>query len=500
MAVNLKIARLPVPELEMAGSGYFGNPRRGLVSSGPFDLRFGSAHRAQLRLAIVGPADLTDLAHQWFERCRHPIMSVSSTNYEETDVPYPGFQAIFRSELVTGERETIRIEQGALDAAMARPPLDAFGAIVNIYANAILQAKREFRPDVVVCAIPESIEKRYWSVKRTVSRAEKNAMERISARRASMQIELPLDWEPEESAEDLLTRDLRRALKAEAMRCEVPIQIVRKNTLIDLASNEAPHIRAWNLCVGLYYKGGGIPWRIRAQGPETCFVGVTFHHLRTTRRALVYSALAQAFSSNGEGFALKGSTLEPESDRRRTPHMTAAQAQTLGERVLGEYVARNGSQPKRIVLHKSSRFTDDEQMGFRSAFKEVPVLQMVALAPSSLRLVTHASYPPARGTLLTVADSRYFLFISGYIRELSTYPGPHVPAPVELIFHGDQSPTAIREASAEILALGRLNWNTSDLRSSQPVTLGFARRVGGIMAEYGLMSEKEPDPSYRYYM
>lgn len=285
------------------------------------------------------------------------------------------------------------------------------------------------------------------------------------------------------------------------MRCEVPIQLVRRNVLVDLKANEEAAIRAWNISVGLYYKGGGIPWRIRAHGPETCFVGVTFHHLRTNRRALVYSALAQAFSSNGEGFALKGSTLEPESDHRRTPHMSQEQTTVLGRRVLQEYIARNGAPPKRIVLHKSSRFTEDEQAGFRDAFHEIPVLQMAALAPSSLRLVTHAAYPPARGTLLTLDEgARHFLFTSGYIPELSTYPGPHVPAPVELIFQGDRSPNAIREACMEVLALGRLNWNTSDLRSSQPVTLGFARRVGGIMAEYGLMSEKDPDPSYRYYM
>jgi hypothetical protein len=499
MTLNLQISRVGVPPLEFAGPGDYSNPRRGLIEAGPFDLRFGSAHRSQIRLAIVGTAEVIELALAWFDRCREAIPATSPDN-SQNDAPYLGFATIFRSELVTEKRATVPIEQRALDNAMSKRPFDAFSEIVRLFSEAILQAKREFRPDVVICAIPEMVEKKYWSVRRPFSRDEKTAAEAVVARRASSQLELPLDWEPEEAAEDLLTRDLRRALKAEAMRWEVPIQLVRRNALVDLKSNEHAAIRAWNLGVGLYYKAGGIPWRIRTQGPETCFVGVTFHHLRTTRRALVYSALAQAFSSNGEGFALKGSTLEPDSDRRRTPHMSQEQSRALGRRVLDEYAARNGSAPKRIVLHKSSRFTDEEQRGFLQAFHDVPVMQMAALAPSSLRLVTHAAYPPARGTLLTLEGSRHFLFTSGYIRELSTYPGPHVPAPVELIFHGDQTPNAIREACAEVLALGRLNWNTSDLRSSQPVTLGFARRVGGIMAEYGLMSDKEPDPSYRYYM
>ena len=172
----------------------------------------------------------------------------------------------------------------------------------------------------------------------------------------------------------------------------------------------------------------------------------------------------------------------------------------LGARVLVEYIGRNGEPPKRVVLHKSSRFWQEEQDGFRLAFKDVPVVDLIALSPSSVRLVTHASYPPSRGTLLSVDEARHYLFTSGYLPELGTYPGPHIPIPVELTVHGDSTFSQVREAAVDALGLGRLNWNTSDLRSSQPVTLGFARRVGGIMAEYGQLTDQDPDPSYRYYM
>jgi hypothetical protein len=99
-----------------------------------------------------------------------------------------------------------------------------------------------------------------------------------------------------------------------------------------------------------------------------------------------------------------------------------------------------------------------------------------------------------------VDDARHFLFTSGFVPELGTYPGPHIPIPVELIVHGEASSHDLRDCAMDALGLGRLNWNTSDLRSSQPVTLSFARRVGGIMAEYGQLTDAKPDPSYRYYM
>ena len=495
--MKLQISRLPLPELEFAGPGYFSEPRRGLVEGGPFDLRFGSAHRAQVRLALVGPQESIVHALEWFRRCQNRIPSRDKSLASQD---FPGFGRVFRSDLVVDSSTSAAIRSSIFEKALALKPYDGFKTVVDAYSEAIRQAKRDLRPDVVVCCIPEPIERRLWSVSRFLTNVERRAIKALARSKASEQMELPFDWQPEETAEDLLRRDLRRALKAEAMRHEVPIQIGRTHLFLDKETNEEPAIRAWNSTVGLYYKAGGIPWRIRNRGPETCYAGITFHHLQTNKRRLVFSSLAQAFSSNGEGFALRGMTLEPDPERPRTPHLDESQAFQLGAKILSEYITRNGTSPHRVVLHKSSRFWREEQEGFRRAFASVPVLRLVTLAPSSIRLVTHATYPPKRGTFLTIENCRHFLFTSGFIPELATYPGPHIPIPVELVVHGAETNAETREAAMDALALGRLNWNTSDLRSSQPVTLGFARRVGGIMAEYGLFESKDPDPNYRYYM
>ena len=496
--MKIQIARLPVPELEFGGAGYFQDPRHGLPEAGPFDTRFGAAHKTQVRLSIVGTSDGVDLAASWLRRCKAAIKARSP---DGSQVAFPGFDAVFRSELIVHDASNALLDPQKLERALGLKPYEGLEQVIGIYAAAITQVKEDFRPDVVVCVIPDQIEKRFWSVSRSISRAEREQLKRAAAAATTQQMELPFDWEVEEQSEDLLTRDFRRALKARAMQIGVPIQLLKNSGMADLQSNEEPAARAWNLSVGLYYKAGGIPWRVRSRGPETCFVGITFHHLRTTRRALVHTALAQAFSTNGGGFALRGQSFEPERDATtRTPHLTAAQAEEVGKLVVDEYSLRNGELPKRIVLHKSSQFWQREQEGFLKAFKEVPVVQLVALAPSSVRFVTQGVYPPARGTLVSVEGARHFLFASGFVPELGTYPGPHIPIPIELIVHGEASSRDVRECAMDVLGLGRLNWNTSDLRSSQPVTLGFARRVGGIMAEYGQLTDAKPDPSYRYYM
>ena len=61
-----------------------------------------------------------------------------------------------------------------------------------------------------------------------------------------------------------------------------------------------------------------------------------------------------------------------------------------------------------------------------------------------------------------------------------------------------QSSGSALEAAQDVFNLTRMNWNTADIRGKWPVTLSFARRVGGILDEFG---EAEPsETSFRYFM
>ena len=61
-----------------------------------------------------------------------------------------------------------------------------------------------------------------------------------------------------------------------------------------------------------------------------------------------------------------------------------------------------------------------------------------------------------------------------------------------------QSSGCALEAAQDVFNLTRMNWNTADIRGKWPVTLSFARRVGGILDEFG---EAEPsETSFRYFM
>ena len=500
MSIDIRITEISPPDLEFGGPGTFSDPKIGLVQAGPFDARFGGGRVQQVRVGLVGPPDVVARARRWFRRCQGRIGSKMENKAQYPD--YPGFSTAFGAELVLdGAWEYVF--EGApnpLSSALYIKHEDVrFEKVVQAYAGgvaALVGPDVRPRPDVVVCCIPEHLQA--YTVQKSASKDLRAAARAIEKERAEGQLGLFDEVDVEENEEDLLFRDFRRALKARAMEIEVPIQLGSDHLFLDGDKNQDASTRAWNSTVALYYKAGGIPWRLHSDGPETCFVGISFYHFESTKRKLVRSSIAQAFSSDGDGFALRGESVPWEERQGRRVNLTRDQALRLGRDILAEYESRTGGPPRRIVVHKTSRFNEAEREGFSDAFKNVPVQELVNIMPTEFRLVRHGLYPPKRGTLCRVNDDATYLFTTGFMPEIDTYPGPHIPAPARLM---SDDPVDMERAAADVMGLTRMNWNTAAITNGQPVTLFFARKVGGVMSEWLLRNPKtEPPSSFRYYM
>lgn len=495
MAIKIKITELPPPELHFGSpGGNFYNPKLGLTQAGPFDLRFGSARKDKIRVGIIGELNELRNAKNWLERCKSKI---DSGGNQKLSPNFNGFESIFRTELETNTIWSIEINKfGSVAAALSiNDENERFNRMVELYGHALRTlSESHIKPDVVVCCISDTVLSKCFSISKKLSQQEKKEIARLQAKKENPQLSL-FDPEIEETEEDLLNRDFRRALKAVAMKYRLPIQLATNRLLIDKVKGQDPATRAWNFSVGLYYKGGGIPWRLKNDGPETCFVGISFHHLQTTQKHLVFSSIAQAFSSKGDGFAIKGDSIPYDQGQGRRVNLTTEQAKNLGRQILEKYKEHTGNLPLRVVLHKTSKFNPDEEKGFYEAFNDIPIVELINLMPTSLRLLKIGSYPPKRGTLCELND-RHFLFTTGYITEMGTYPGPHIPTPMEIV---SSKNIDIYRASEEILGLARMNWNTASISGGQPVTFFFARNVGGIIAEYGEDTNELPS-SFKYYM
>lgn len=501
MTLDLDVKELDTPSLEFGGTATHSDPKVGLDRAGPYDLRFGGARKSQLRVGLVGPQGSIQSAISWLDRCQG-LIAPGRPNAELLYRAFPGFEAVFRCSLEVNEQWQVTLDgpdHDRLGTALREPdPVRRFNATLREFSAGLRRlAERDAnRPDVVMACLPDELLETTRVVSRDLSLDEKRRARQIKEQAARVQLDMfDVLQEVEQTEEDLLTRDFRDALKAEAMRVRMPIQIGTNSLFIDGPHNQDAATRAWNSLVALYYKSGGVPWRLANDGPETCFVGISFHHFRTNRRSLVRSSLAQAFSSEGEGFALRGDSVPWERGQGRNVHLTETQAYNLALEVLNEYRSRTGTSPLRIVVHKTSSFNAAEQAGIKSALDNTPIVEMITLLPSPFRLLRFGGYPPNFGTICRVNDDRTFLFTSGYMPELGTYPGPHVPQPFELRSWNAEDP--IRSAQ-DVLGLTRMNWNTADIRGKWPVTMSFARRIGSILDEFG--DDPAPVSSFRYFL
>ncbi|MEZ4901812.1 MAG: hypothetical protein R2822_08665 [Spirosomataceae bacterium] len=500
--MELKIIEITPTELEFGGVvGKSTDPKAGLREAGPFDMRFGAAQLKEVRVGLVGTPDMNSKAIHWINRCQNFIPTAMKNFKQYPD--FDGFEAIFRAKLLLNPIWEYTVNQEELNNALAiEDSFDRFEKVLFLFSTGIekLADSETTKPNVVICALPESILEACRNVERKLSRPQKKiATKAVANSKVGIQLSL-FDQPTIDNAEDLLYRDFRRALKAKAILAKMPIQIGRDNLFLDSPDNQDAATRAWNSCVTLYYKAGGIPWRLKNNGLETCFVGVTFHHLRTTNKAVVKSCLAQGFSSEGEGFALRGGDVEQNAEpngRNKVPHLSEKQAYDLGIKIIKEYAYRTGMNPQRIVMHKTSIFNEAEENGFRAAFSSIPIVELINLLPTSFMLLKHSSYPVNRGTLCIVKDSYYYLFNTGYIKEIGTYPGPHIPRPIEI---RSNEPLDIERAAEDILALARMNWNTSSITGGDPVTLFFSRQLGGIMSELKTKQMENLPTSFRYYI
>jgi hypothetical protein len=343
MTIELSIIELSPPRLQFGGASTHTDSKAGLLAAGPFDLRFGSARKDHIHIGMIGPVDQVAAAHRWLERCGREVPVLGEASLLKK--PFPGFAEAFHKKLVAPETSVIALTSESNDElahALQGDAYQAFQRVVGLYADAHTRlASRDLnRPDIVLMCIPDNVFDKVSSVERKATEGERKAAKEIKRARSSSQLDLfdILD-EVEQTPEDFLKRDLRLAC---ALRNRLPIQLVTDALLSDGARNQDPATRAWNFGVGLYYKAGGVPRRLPPTGPGTCFVGISFHHFRTTRRAIVRSSLAQAFSSDGEGFAIRGEGVPIEPDQRRNVHLSEQQAFNLALSVLREYELRTG--------------------------------------------------------------------------------------------------------------------------------------------------------------
>jgi hypothetical protein len=361
---------------------------------------------------------------------------------------------------------------------------------------------------VVICAIPAEIEE-YCGISektRGAKRPKFTALEEEIAKLKQKGQKFLLDWvvQVETQEEPRRSYDFHNALKGKVMRLKesIPTQILRESTARSIleysdqrrTEKQGPAAFAWNFSTGLYYKAHGRPWRLAKLTIGTCYVGVSFYRNLLDPNLNLETSMAQIFTHSGEGFVLRGSDVAIDKATRQ-PYLTKKQALELLSDSIEKYTKKVGNPPKRVVVHKTSLFSDEEKAGFDEAIGELQKDYVAISKNADLRFLRTGKYPVLRGTVVSLTANQCLLFTTGYIPRIRTYPGFRVPNPLLITHHGDSE---IELICSEILGLTKLDWNTTVFSRQVPITLGFADSVGKVLSE--LPKDVELKDHYRFYM
>ena len=453
-------------------------PRRGIAAYGVFD-QTQQVRRDSIYIGGIGTSLCVELLGKWIERCQGAIGAPQDVKQENLRLSFCGFNrnSGFGADIKYSPDSFRTIKNAEVKELLAIDNrAERVRQTIEHYYEHIKFLAQNKHVDVIVCVIPENL----FKVIATDEPPGENSLE-----------------EDETSYEEL---NFRRSLKARAMQFGKPLQLVRQVTLDEsnVAGQQDAATTAWNFCTALYYKSGPtIPWKLDQDSARasSCAVGISFY--RSRDRKTLSTSLAQIFDELGNGLILRGTPVEIDKDDR-VPRLSCQQSYDLLIAALNEYRVALRTFPARVVIHKSSIFTDDEIEGLEAAAREMKIdaVDFVTVMDSKLRLFRDGNYPPYRGTLAQLDGNRSLLYTRGSVWYYQTYPGLYVPQPLELrIVKSEESPSFI---AREILGLTKMNWNNTQFDGKYPVTLGCSRKVGEIM-KY-LEDSDTPQIRYGYYM
>jgi hypothetical protein len=511
---EFEIDYIPEAQLIFGRQNRLADPRTGLGLYGPYDIEH--PRRAHIQVGIIGTGETIGLFQRWADQCRSKVIPVRQKKEKgrwtkvpmdpTVFTPFPGTRDVFDAEFTISSAHVSTLR----DADIAElEQIQHFEPRVTRLVHMLIERLQVLNdkpspPDVVVCALPTRL--RELCTVPTKHKRQPKIRTREQATRASLEHDDQKGQTNLFGVEDLASRAseaavptsehtiLHHGLKARAMSVGLSTQLVWQATL-EAKGVEDDATRAWNFWTGVYYKAGNVPWKLAGLQTGTCYVGISFY---VDKRDSSYRCcMAQAFTDTGRGFVLRSDPFKWNRDLG-SPHVTdEALATDLLNRILDEYLRHMEHPPGRVVIHKKSRYWAEEREGFLKALNpRVRAYDMVAFGERGIRFFRTGAHPPLRNTMITLGRGNALLYTQGYVPFLGEFSGMRVPRPLEIVEHIGSS--SLRLVAEEILALTKMDYNSTAFAGRGPITTAFSEDVGDILAE--LPEGIEPRTQYRFYM
>jgi hypothetical protein len=483
----LRIFRIEEPELYFNGNQRCLDPQVGLLKFGPHGGVDAMVEKPKTIIAgIIGTTKIIDETIEWLERLKYRINAEETKNTEYKGIDFPGInkEGPLNFEITIDKNCILRIDKKfikELSKIISRK--ERIIITVNEYCKKfddMLEA--DPKPHIILLPIDDDLMR--------LCKEPGIKIDKIKYERREF-------GDPDNLNAPLF--DFHNYLKAQAAIRGFVTQMISPRTIKFSEDKQSPAFIGWNFAVGIYYKATGIPWKLADIDEDTCYIGISFYQEIGESNKSMRASIAQVYMRTGESQVIRGNVFDwDEKISGKQVHLNSNQIEKIAKDSIEIYVRQRKEFPRRVVIHKSTYFTDEELKGCESACENIDELDIIHVRDKTGFRAFHDEYgyPVLRGTVIA-NEKEVILFTSGYVPALATYPGPTVPAPLHLIIQ--KMDTSIETICQDILSLTKLDWNVSTFYTRSPVTIGVSRKVGAVMAEMTNLT-KEPPTSYKYYM
>lgn len=459
--------------------------RAGLSTFGAFD-KGSDEVPVPIRIGVIGTTATVDGLRDWLERCKDGVGS-DEEKLKALRPPFPGMtEEVFGTSLELSDAATRTITRHELSAALTKS--EPLPSVVDVFMDHARDLAGKSGLHVLVVAPPPEV---FALGDRPSGRVTDPPMDELQE---------PAPDQEQFSPSALNFHDL---FKAQAIDLRLPCQLSRPDTYGAAVTGRARGRRlqdkattAWNFHTALYYKAGGVPWRLARQPAvlTTCYVGVSFFKSVTGDKLM--TSVAQVFDERGEGLIVQGGSASYDKDDR-SPHLSKQDAKELLANGLASYRREHKTMPARLVMHKTSYFNAEEKAGFRQAAEDerLNVLDLVSVRRSGARVLRVGTSPMVRGTAMLFDRQAGIVYLKGTVPYFQVYPGAYIPRALE--FAREDGETSASELARELVGLSKLNFNNTQFDSGDPITVRAARRVGDILKH--VPQGKKVNARFRYF-
>jgi hypothetical protein len=286
-------------------------------------------------------------------------------------------------------------------------------------------------------------------------------------------------------------------------------QFIRKEIIEKYTGTKGHIYLLMNIATAIYTKASGVPWKLSRSITPTkgLILGISFSRkrIKVSDKEVIYYGAIQLLDRHGEHLYTEikmfTSTLEELSTKGYFVPYDKMKS------ILSASIDKYGKVPY-IIIHKSSPIVDEEIKAVQEVInkysnKDYPIFYIFAHIKSN---TIYRAYDPSasdysirRGLMLlrSIKSNKYIqyiLFTTGRLyKSMSERDKLGTPRPLEVAINTNMPdisrlPNYIGE---QILALTKLDWNTTDPEIRMPITIKYSRKAAQIAPE--ILYSQTPD-------